>query len=94
MPITVHVSSLLAGTYCILVKFLNKLSILIGLVEIRDDRLEQSSVAKLQLVYACDRVSMWCLYLPCISLGLSAFSFIVLCVYLSRHYVALGAEIC
>ena len=58
------------------------------------NRLEQSSVTKLQLVYACDCVSMWCLYLPCISLGLSAFSFIVLCVYLSRHYVALGAEIC
>ena len=38
MPITVHVSSLLAGTYCILVKFLNKLSILIGLEEIRDDQ--------------------------------------------------------
>ena len=55
MPVTVHVSSLLAGTYCILGKFLNKLSILIGLVEIRDDRLEQTSVTKLQLVYACDR---------------------------------------
>ena len=50
MPVIVHVSSLVAGvTYCVLKKYLNKLSILTGFVEIRDDRLEQTSVLKYRL---------------------------------------------
>ena len=94
MPVTVHVSSLLAGvTYYILKKFLNKLSILTGLVEVRDDQLEQTSVVKLRLVYACDCGSMVSV-LTMHFAGPICFFFHCLSVYLSRHYVALGDDIC